>query len=166
MKAFSRLAVFAAGAGAATASAGAAWAGLGQPSPWQMDFQESASPVMTQIANFHFFLLWVIAAISAFVLGLLVIIIVRFNARANPVSSRTTHNTPIEIIWTIVPVIILAVIAVPSFRLLFVELAVPQPDLTVKATGKQWFWTYSYPDNGNFEFDSLMVQEKNLKAGT
>ena len=165
MKAFSRLAVFAAGAGAATASAGAAWAGLGQPSPWQMDFQESASPVMTQIASFHFFLLWVIAAISAFVLGLLVIIIVRFNARANPVPSRTTHNTPIEIIWTIVPVIILAVIAVPSFRLLFVELAVPHPDLTVKATGKQWFWTYSYPDNGNFEFSSLMIPEKDLKPG-
>ena len=165
MKVFSRLAVFAAGAGAATASAGAACAGLGQPSPWQMDFQESASPVMTQIASFHFFLLWVIAAISAFVLGLLVIIIVRFNARANPVPSRTTHNTPIEIIWTIVPVIILAVIAVPSFRLLFVELAVPHPDLTVKATGKQWFWTYSYPDNSNFEFSSLMIPEKDLKPG-
>jgi len=165
MKAFSRLAVFAAGAGAATASAGAAWAGLGQPSPWQMDLQESASPVMTQIASFHFFLLWVIAAISVFVLGLLVIIIVRFNARANPVPSRTTHNTPIEIIWTIVPVIILAVIAVPSFRLLFVELAVPHPDLTVKATGKQWFWTYSYPDDGNFEFSSLMIPEKDLKPG-
>ena len=165
MKAFSRLAVFAAGVGAATASAGAAWASLGQPSPWQMDLQESASPVMTQIASFHFFLLWVIAAISAFVLGLLVIIIVRFNARANPVPSRTTHNTPIEIIWTIVPVIILAVIAVPSFRLLFVELAVPRPDLTVKATGKQWFWTYSYPDNGNFEFSSLMIPEKDLKPG-
>ena len=165
MKAFSRLAVFAVGAGAATASAGAAWAGLGQPSPWQMDLQESATPVMTQIANFHFFLLWVIAAISAFVLGLLLIIIVRFNARANPTPSRTTHNTPIEIIWTIVPVIILATIAVPSFRLLFTQLDVPKPDLTVKATGKQWFWTYSYPDNGNFEFSSLMIPEKDLKPG-
>jgi cytochrome c oxidase subunit II len=165
MKAFSRLAVFAVGAGAATASAGAAWAGLGQPSPWQMDLQESATPIMTQIANFHFFLLWVIAAISAFVLGLLLIIIVRFNARANPTPSRTTHNTPIEIIWTIVPVIILATIAVPSFRLLFTQLDVPKPDLTVKATGKQWFWSYSYPDNGNFEFSSLMIPEKDLKPG-
>ena len=89
----------------------------------------------------------------------------RFNARANPIPSRTTHNTPIEILWTIVPVIILAVIAVPSFRLLFVELDVPTPDLTVKATGKQWFWSYSYPDNGNFEFDSLMVADKDLKPG-
>ena len=165
MKAFSRLAAFAASAGGVTAGAGAAWAGLGQPSPWQMDLQESATPVMEQIAGFHFFLLWVIAAISAFVLVLLLIVIVRFNARANPTPSRTTHNTPIEILWTVVPVIILAVIAVPSFRLLFVELQVPHPDLTVKATGKQWFWSYSYPDNGNFEFSSLMVPEKDLKPG-
>jgi len=165
MKAFSRLAAFAASAGGVTAGAGAAWAGLGQPSPWQMDLQESATPVMDQIAGFHFFLLWVIAAISAFVLVLLVIVMVRFNARANPTPSRTTHNTPIEILWTVVPVIILAVIAVPSFRLLFVELQVPHPDLTVKATGKQWFWSYSYPDNGNFEFSSLMVPEKDLKPG-
>jgi cytochrome c oxidase subunit 2 len=130
-----------------------------------MDLQDSASPVMQDVAGFHFFLLWVIAAISAFVLALLLIVILRFNVRANPAPSRTTHNTPIEILWTIVPVIILAVIAVPSFRLLFVQLEVPTPDLTVKVTGKQWFWSYSYPDNGNFEFDSLMVQDKDLKPG-
>jgi cytochrome c oxidase subunit II len=165
MKLFSRLTAIAATAGGLLASAGVALAGLGQPSPWQMDLQDSATPVMDQIASFHFFLLWVIAAISAFVLALLLIIIVRFNSRANPVPTRTTHNTPLEIIWTIVPVIILAVIAVPSFRLLFVELDVPTPDITIKATGKQWFWSYSYPDNGNFEFDSLMVAEKDLKAG-
>ena len=165
MKVFSRLAALAASAGGVTASVGAAWAGLGQPSPWQMDLQGSATPVMEQIAGFHFFLLWVIAAISGFVLALLLIVMVRFNARANPTPSRTTHNTPIEILWTIVPVIILAVIAVPSFRLLFVELQVPHPDLTVKATGKQWFWSYSYPDNGNFEFSSLMIPEKDLKPG-
>jgi cytochrome c oxidase subunit II len=152
-------------ASAIAASAGAALAQLGQPAPWQMDLQEAATPVMAQIAGFHFFLLWVIGAISAFVLALLLIVIVRFNARANPVPSRTTHNTPIEVLWTIVPVIILAVIAVPSFRLLFTELDVPTPDLTIKATGKQWFWTYSYPDNGNFEFDSLMVPEKDLQPG-
>ena len=146
------------------ASAGAAWAGMGQPSPWQMDLQGSASPVMEDVASFHFFLLWIIAAISAFVLALLLICIVRFNARANPTPSRTTHNTPIEILWTIVPVIILASIAVPSFRLLFLQLQVPTPDLTVKVTGKQWFWSYSYPDS-KFEFDSLMVQEKDLKPG-
>jgi cytochrome c oxidase subunit 2 len=129
-----------------------------------MDLQDSASPVMQDVASFHTFLLWVIAAISAFVLVLLLICIVRFNARANPTPSRTTHNTPIEILWTIVPVIVLAAIAVPSFRLLFVQLEIPKPDLTVKVTGKQWFWSYGYPDS-KFEFDSLMVQEKDLKPG-
>jgi cytochrome c oxidase subunit 2 len=93
-----------------------------------------------------------------------VIIAVKFNARSNPVPSRTTHNTLIEIIWTVVPVVILVTIAVPSFRLLFLQLNVPKVDVTVKATGKQWFWSYSYPDS-KFEFDSLMVQEKDLKAG-
>ena len=165
MKVFSRLTAIAVIAGALMASAGAAFAGLGHPSPWQMDLQDSATPVMEEIAEFHYFLLWVIGLISAFVLALLLIIIVRFNARANPTPSRTTHNTPIEIAWTIIPVIILAAIAVPSFRLLFVELDVPHPDLTIKATGKQWFWSYSYPDNGNFEFDSLMVADKDLKPG-
>ncbi len=164
MPVFSRLSATALLSVILLASAGAAWAGLGQPTPWQMDLQDSASPVMADVAGFHFFLLWVIAAISAFVLALLLICIVRFNARANPTPSRTTHNTPIEMLWTIVPVIILAVIAVPSFRLLFVQLEVPKPDLTVKVTGKQWFWSYSYPDS-NFEFDSLMVQEKDLKPG-
>ena len=127
MKVFSRLTAIAVAAGAVVASAGAALAGLGQPTPWQMDLQDSASPVMDDIAEFHYFLLWVIAAISLFVLALLLIIIVRFNARANPNPSRTTHNTPIEIAWTIIPVVILAAIAVPSFRLLFLELDVPTP---------------------------------------
>jgi len=164
MPVFSRLSATALIFGIFLAGAGTAWAGLGQPSPWQMDLQDSASPVMQDVASFHTFLLWVIAAISAFVLVLLLICIVRFNARANPTPSRTTHNTPIEILWTIVPVIILAAIAVPSFRLLFVQLDVPKPDLTVKVTGKQWFWSYAYPDS-KFEFDSLMVQEKDLKPG-
>ena len=100
-----------------------------------------------------------------FVLVLLVMIIVRFNARANPVPSKTTHISLIEVIWTVVPVLILVVIAVPSFRLLFFQLNIPQADLTIKATGKQWFWSYSYPDNGKFEFDSLMLQDKDRKAG-
>jgi cytochrome c oxidase subunit 2 len=165
MKVFSRLTAIAMSVAALFASAGVALAGLGQPTPWQIGLQDAASPIMQDITAFHNFLLWMIAAISAFVLILLLIVIVRFNARANPTPSRTTHNTPIEIVWTIVPVIILALIAVPSFRLLFVQLDVPTPDLTVKATGKQWYWSYSYPDNGNFEFDSLMVADKDLKAG-
>jgi cytochrome c oxidase subunit 2 len=146
------------------AGGGAALAATGQPQLWQFGFQPGATPVMDDIIWFHDFLLWIIAAIALFVLALLVIVVVKFNARANPVPSRTTHNTTIEVIWTVVPVLILVTIAVPSFRLLFYQLNVPKADVTVKATGKQWFWTYSYPDS-KFEFDSLMVQDKDLKAG-
>jgi cytochrome c oxidase subunit 2 len=120
--------------------------------------------VMDDIIWFHDFLLYIITAITLFVLALLIIVIVKFNARSNPVPSRTTHNTFIEVVWTVVPVLILVAIAVPSFRLLFYELKVPQADVTVKATGKQWFWSYSYPD-AKFEFDSLMTQAKDLKPG-
>ena len=84
----------------------------------------------------------------------------KFNARANPVPSRTTHNTLIEVAWTLIPVLILVAIAVPSFRLLFLQLDIPKADLTIKATGKQWYWSYAYPDNGKFEFDSLLAQDK------
>jgi cytochrome c oxidase subunit II len=144
---------------------GAALAGLGQPSSWQIGLQQSASPVMENIVWFHDFLLYIITAITAFVLALLVIVIVRFNARANPVPSRTTHNTFIEIAWTIIPIVILMIIAVPSFKLLFFQLNVPAADLTVKATGKQWYWSYTYPDNGQLEFDSLMLKEGERKEG-
>jgi cytochrome c oxidase subunit 2 len=165
MPVLSRLSATALVFGILLASAGAAFAGLGQPSPWQMGLQHSATPVMDDITNFNTFLFWITTTIAVLVLVLLAVVIVRFNARANPIPSRTTHNTPLEVIWTIVPVIILATIAVPSFRLLFIQLEVPKPDLTVKVTGKQWFWTYAYPDNGNFQFDSLMVPDKDLKPG-
>jgi cytochrome c oxidase subunit 2 len=141
----------------------AAMAGLGQPSPWQFGFQQSATPVMDNITWFHDFLLIIITAITAFVLVLLLIVMARFNARANPVPSRTTHNTLLEVAWTIVPIVILLVIAVPSFKLLFLQLNLPAADLTVKATGKQWYWSYSYPDHGKFEFDSLMLKADELK---
>jgi len=120
---------------------------------------------MDDIASFNTFLFWITTAIAVFVLILLGIVMVRFNARANPQPSRTTHNTVLEIAWTIIPVIILVAIAVPSFRLLYLELDVPKPDLTVKVTGKQWYWSYAYPDNGNFEYDSTLVAEKDLKPG-
>src|SRR3984957_15215603 len=161
----SRLTAIAVTVVALFAGASAAFAGLGQPTPWQLGLQDAASPIMADIISFHTFLLWVITAITVFVLALLLIIMIRFNARANPTPSRTTHNTPLEVVWTIVPVIILIAIAVPSFRLLFTELDVPTPDLTVKATGKQWYWSYAYPDNGNFEFDSLIVADKDIKPG-
>jgi cytochrome c oxidase subunit II len=145
------------------AGAKAAMAGLGQPSPWQLGFQQSATPVMDNITWFHDFLLYIITGIALFVLVLLIIVMVRFNARANPVPSRTTHNTLIEVAWTVVPIVILLVIAVPSFKLLFLQLNLPTADLTVKATGKQWYWSYSYPDHGKFEFDSLMLKADELK---
>jgi len=143
----------------------AALAGLGQPSPWQIGLQQSASPVMDNIIWFHDFLLYIITGIAGFVLVLLVVVMVRFNARTNPTPSRTTHNTLIEIAWTLIPIVILMFIAVPSFKLLFLQLNVPPADLTVKATGKQWYWSYSYPDNGQFEFDSLMLKEGERKEG-
>jgi cytochrome c oxidase subunit II len=160
---FSRLRTCAVTIGALLASAAGALSAPGQPSSWALGLQEAASPVMADIAWFHNFLLVLITAITVFVLALLVIVMIRFNGRANPTPSRTTHNALIEVIWTIVPVIILLSIAVPSFRLLFLQLDPPTADLTVKATGKQWYWSYNYPDNGNFEFDSLLVEDKDLK---
>lgn len=142
------------------AAAGVAFAATGQPSPWEISLQGSASPVMDNITWFHNLLLWIITAITVFVLILLIIVAVKFNAKANPVPSKTTHNTLIEVAWTVIPVLILVAIAVPSFRLLFQQLDVPKADLTIKATGKQWYWSYAYPDNGKFEFDSLMVADK------
>ena len=162
---FSRLSEYAATIGALLAGTGTAALALGQPTPWALGLQDAASPVMADIHWFHNVLLVIIIAITAFVLILLLTVMLRFNAQANPRPTRTTHNALIEVIWTIVPVMILLAIAVPSFRLLFVQLDLPKPDLTVKATGKQWYWSYNYPDNGNFEFDSLIVDEKDLKPG-
>jgi cytochrome c oxidase subunit 2 len=147
-------------AGVALAAGGVASAELGQPAPWEWTLQESGSPVMDNITWFHNFLFVLITVITLFVLALLIIVVVKFNAKANPVPSRTTHNTLIEVAWTLIPVLILVGIAVPSFRLLFQELDIPKADLTIKATGKQWYWSYAYPDNGKFEFDSLLAQDK------
>ena len=150
-----------AAAGVSLLAGGAALAEeVGQPSPWELNLQASASPVMDSIMQFHDWLLVIISVITLFVLALLITVVVKFNARANPVPSRTTHNTLIEVAWTLIPVLILVGIAVPSFRLLFEELDIPKADLTIKATGKQWYWSYAYPDNGKFEFDSLIAEDK------
>jgi cytochrome c oxidase subunit 2 len=141
----------------------AAFAVGGQPLPWQLGLQQSATPVMDDVVWFHNFLLYLIVAVAAFVLVLLLIVMVRFNARANPTPSKTTHNTTIEVIWTVVPVLILTIIAVPSFRLLFLQQTIPPADLTVKATGRQWYWNYSYPDN-KFDYDSYMLQDNERKG--
>src|SRR4030081_1091330 len=145
--------------GVALAAGGAAFAELGQPAPWEYTLQESATPVMDNIVWFHNFLFVLITVITLFVLALLVIVVVKFNAKANPVPSRTTHNTLIEVAWTLIPVLILVGIAVPSFRLLFVQLDIPKADLTVKVTGNQWNWTYAYPDD-KIEFTSIMLSEE------
>jgi len=147
-------------AGVALATSGTAFGELGQPAPWEYKLQESATQVMDDITWFHNWLLVTITIITLFVLGLLVIVVVKFNAKANPVPSRTTHNTLIEVAWTLIPVLILVAIAIPSFKLLFLQLDIPKADLTIKATGKQWYWSYAYPDNGKFEFDSLLAQDK------
>jgi cytochrome c oxidase subunit 2 len=148
---------------AVLAAGGAAFASdYGQPVPWQMGFQKSAAPTMDDITWFHDFLLWVITIITLFVLALLLIVIVKFNAKANPTPSKTTHNTLIEVAWTVIPVIILVAIAVPSFRILFFQLNTPPADVTIKATGKQWYWSYSYPDS-KFEFDSIMLKDNERK---
>jgi cytochrome c oxidase subunit 2 len=168
MLVFKRLAAVAAAVGALAigaliAGGDTALAAYGEAVPWQLGFQGSATPVMDEITSFHNFLLYIITAIALFVLALLVIVVVRFNARANPTPSRVTHNTLLEVAWTVIPVVILAIIVFPSFHLLFRQLNTPPADLTVKATGKQWYWSYSYPDNGKFEFDSLMLQDKDRK---
>lgn len=144
---------------------GAALAGLGQATPWQMGLQDPGSPVMEDVYWFHSMVLWIIIAITLFVLMLLVTVVMKFNARTNPTPSRTTHNTLIEVLWTVFPVLILVIIALPSFRILFFQLNTPPADLTVKATGVTWNWKYNYPDNGDFEYDSLIVPEGELKAG-
>src|SRR5215472_14091474 len=150
----------------AVAASQVAFAELGQPAPWEYKLQESGSPVMDKIESFHTLLVIIITVITLFVLGLLITVMVKFNAKANPVPSRTTHNTLIEVAWTLIPVLILVSIAIPSFRLLFLQLDIPKADLTIKATGKQWYWTYTYPDNGKFEFDSLLACDETRQKCT
>jgi len=137
------------------------------PTNYQIGFQAAASPVMEQIEDFHRLLLWIIVAVCLFVLALLVWIVVKYRAGANPVPSKVHHNTLLEVAWTLIPVIILVFIAVPSFRLLYFEAALPKPDVTIKAIGKQWFWTYEYPGaQAGFTYDSLGLSDADAaKAG-
>lgn len=138
----------------------------GFPTPGQIGFTEAVTPIAHETHFFHnWILLPIIIAISLFVLGLLFYVIFRFNEKVSPAPSRTTHNTTLEVAWTVLPVMILVVIAIPSFRLLTHQVNVPEADLTLKATGKQWYWTYAYPpDEGSgFEFDSYMKPEAELK---
>ncbi len=130
-----------------------------QPKPWQLGFQDAATGNMSQITDFNDFLLILMTAITLFVLGLMIYVAFRFNSRANPNPSSTTHNTLVEVVWTVVPILILVIIAIPSFRLLYHQRVLPEADMTIKATGYQWYWGYEYPDHGGFGFDSLMLND-------
>ncbi|WP_027315258.1 cytochrome c oxidase subunit II [Microvirga flocculans] len=138
-----------------------AWAGVGQPSPWETGMQEMVTELAHGVSNFHTYLVWLITGICLFVLALLLVVVARFNEKKNPVPSKTTHHTLLEVAWTIIPVLILVAIAIPSFRLLRQQLVPPQADLVVKVTGYSWYWGYEYPadQNGGFKFDSNMITE-------
>lgn len=131
---------------------------------WQMGFQPAASPVMENITSFHHILLILITGITLFVLALLLYVMLRFNSRANPVPSTNTHNTPLEIIWTVVPIIILVVMAIPSFRLLYRADVVPEAEMTLKLTGNQWFWNVEYPDHDSLTYDITMLEDADRPA--
>ncbi len=144
---------------------GAGSALAAEPQPWETGFQPAASSVMERIESFHTELLYIITAIAVFVLALLIYVVVRFNERVNPRPSRTTHNTLVEVLWTVVPIMILIVIVIPSFKLLYFEGRIQKPGMIIKAIGHQWYWSYEYPQNGNFTFDANLVQDKDLKGG-
>ena len=134
-----------------------------QPKEWQLGFQDAASQGMRDIVNFHNnLLLPVIIAISVFVLFLMIYACVRFRASRNPVPSKTTHNIMVEVLWTLIPCLILIVMAVPSFKILYKQDTIPKADVTVKAIGYQWYWGYEYPDE-NIIFESYMIKEEDLK---
>ncbi len=135
------------------------------PQPWQMNQQHPATPIMERLHSFHDLLLWIITAIVIFVFVLLAYACWRFAESRNPVPSRRSHNTMLEIVWTAVPVLILVIIAIPSFKLLYYMDVQPETELTIKATGHQWYWNYTYPDNGNFTFDAYMIAESDLQEG-
>ena len=135
-----------------------------QPKDWQLGFQKSASKSMSDIVLFHdYMLLPIITAITVFVLFLVIYACIRFRATKNKIASQTSHNTTIEIVWTLVPCLILIIMAVPSFKVLYSQDKVPPADVTVKAIGYQWYWGYEYPDE-NIIFDSYMIEDKDLKA--
>ncbi|MGF9562603.1 cytochrome c oxidase subunit II [Neorhizobium sp. JUb45] len=137
-----------------------------QPKPWQLDLQEPVTPIMHQIKWFNHYSLWFIVPITLFVLALLIVVAVKFRAAKNPVASRTSHNTAIEIVWTVAPVLILLFLAIPSFNLLNAQLTMPEnPDITLKATATQWQWNYEYEGGDNpLAFDSYMLKEPDRAA--
>ncbi len=135
-----------------------------EPTAWGLNFQEAASPIAQRIHNFHDMLLWIIIAIALFVLALLIWVIIRYNHKANPEPKQFTHNVFIEVVWTVIPIIILIVIAIPSFKVLYYNDRTENPEMTLKIVGYQWYWNYEYPDQGNINFDSYMLAADELQG--
>jgi cytochrome c oxidase subunit 2 len=131
------------------------------PKDWQLGFNEPATALMSDVIAFHSYILMpIITGISILVLGLLLYIAYRYNSSRNQTASMTTHNTVIEVLWTVIPVILLIIIAIPSFRILYTAETIPKADLTIKAIGNQWYWSYEYPDYDDFTFDANMLQDE------
>lgn len=152
--------------GSVVATAGFAQAAYAvAPQPWQLGLQPAHSPIMERVTSFHNLLLWIITLICLLVLALLVYACVRFRESRNPVPSKRTHNTLLEVVWTAVPVLVLVIMAVPSFKLLYFQEVQPETEMTIKAVGHQWYWSYEYPDNGNFGFDALMIPDEDIQPG-
>ncbi|MGJ3263189.1 MAG: cytochrome c oxidase subunit II [Salinarimonas sp.] len=155
----------AAALGTGLLASGAALAQVGQPVDWQIAMQTPVTATAQNMYGFHTALVWIITVITLFVGALLLIVIVRYNEAKNPTPSKTSHNTMIEVAWTVIPILILVAIAIPSFRILREQLVIPEPDVIVKATGHSWYWSYEYPtDQGGFIFDSLMLEDDEAAA--
>lgn len=165
----SRLGTFAAAfaltLGAAVFGAGFLSSAIAAPQNYEINLQPAVTPVAERIHSFHEILVWIIVLITLFVLALLLWVMFRFNEKRNPTPSKTTHNVTLELAWTVIPVLILIGIAFPSFRLLYFADRVEDADITIKAIGRQWYWSYEYPDHGNFTFDSFMVADADLQPG-
>ncbi len=138
---------------------------VGAPRPWEMGMQPAFGPVKQQQIDLHDLVLVIITVITLFVAGLLLWVMWRYNAKRNPVPSRTAHHTLLEIAWTVIPVLILVVMAIPSFRLIYYEDRTRDPDLTIKVTAHQWYWEYNYPDKDNIDFSSYIIPDDQLKPG-
>jgi len=136
-----------------------------QPRPWQLGMQPAGSPVQTDIAWLHNLVLVIITTITLFVAALLVWVMIRYNEKRNPTPSRNAHNTLLEVAWTVIPVMILVVIAIPSFRLVYFEDRTSQADMTIKVTGHQWYWEFTYPDQNDLDIESRVIADSDLKEG-
>ncbi|NGM22978.1 cytochrome c oxidase subunit II [Roseomonas stagni] len=152
-------------AGGEALAQGAAQGMVGAPQPWGMGLQASGGPIKDAISSFNSLVFWIIVVITIFVFLLLCYVVWKFRAEVNPNPSRTSHNTLLEVAWTVIPVLILVVIAIPSFRLIYYQDRAVDADLTINVQGRQWYWHYGYPDHGNFTFDSYPVQTADLQPG-